>query len=241
MIHWQSLLRAIRESPLRDGAEPRALREAPLRVTWFEVVKMAELPYRKRNRLAGYDYSAPGAYFVTVCTHEKRCILSHIAVGALHEAPDVTLTEAGEIVRRVVESLPQRYPNIELEKYVIMPNHVHLLLVISGEREIRESPLQGDRGEGRAIRESPLQGGAELRAIRESPLRGDTGRSLLAKAIGYMKMNSSKQIHILSPAQSVWQRSFHDHVVRDEREYQMIWEYIDGNAARWADDCYYQE
>ncbi len=140
-----------------------------------------EYANRKQIRLPDYDYSSPGAYFVTVCTANRRCILSDIAVGALHEAPavNVRLTEIGRITRETIEKLPLRYPNLTVDHSVIMPNHVHLLLRIE----------------------------AEQRALREAPLRAVENRSLLAKAIGFLKMNSSKRIHSLYPGLEVWQRS----------------------------------
>ena len=176
------------------------------------------LPSRKQIRLTCYDYSSPGAYFVTICTHEKRCILSDITVGALHEAPaEVRLTEAGRCVQNVLEILPMRYPNLAVDKYVIMPNHVHILLQITKERAIRESPLQ----------------------LQENAPPRKQVRSLLDMAIGFLKMNSSKQIHIHRPDLTVWQRSYHDHVIRNENDYREIWNYIDTNPARWRDDCFF--
>ena len=169
-----------------------------------------DLPKRKQIHLPDYDYSAPGAYFVTVCTYEKRCILSTITVGAIHESPAVHLTDAGVIVQRIISCLPQRYPNLAVDHFVIMPNHIHLLLRIT-----------------------------EDRAIRESPLRENGSRSLLDKAVGFLKMNSSKAIHALFPDLTVWQRSYHEHVIRGEDDYRMIWDYIDTNPARWAEDRYY--
>ena len=98
-----------------------------------------DMTSRKQLRLPEYDYSTPGAYFVTICTHDRQCILSDIIVGALHEAPAVTLhlTEIGKIVAQYIEMLPVRYPNLGVAQYVIMPNHIHLLLHIGGERAIR--------------------------------------------------------------------------------------------------------
>ena len=171
-----------------------------------------DMPRRKQIRLQNYDYSTPGAYFVTICTHERRCILSEIAVGAIHESPAVRLTDAGLIVHRVVSCLPQRYSNLTVDHFVIMPNHIHLLLRI-----------------------------AEDRAIRESPLRMDGRRSLLDKAVGFLKMNSSKEIHTLFPDLAVWQRSYHEHVIRSEDDYLQIWEYIENNPAKWAEDRYYAQ
>jgi len=139
--------------------------------------------------------------------------LSEITVGALHEAPAVyvRLTELGQIVREMIECIPTRYPNLTVDHYVIMPNHLHLLLHIEGGRALREAPLQAS---------------------------GD--RSLLAKTIGFLKMNCSKQIHMKYPDLEIWQRGYHEHVIRNERDYQEIRIYIDGNPAKWADDRYYQ-
>ena len=168
---------------------------------------------RKQIRLPNYDYSSPGAYFVTICTHDRRCILSEIAVGALHEAPAVSvrLTQIGQIVDEVIQSLPTRYVNLTVDQYVIMPNHIHLLLRI-----------------------------AAGRALREAPLREVGARSLLSQAVGYLKMNSSKRIHEKYPEMQVFQRSYHEHVIRGEEDYRQIREYIDTNPAKWAEDRYYQ-
>ena len=89
-----------------------------------------ELPKRKRNRLTKYDYSAPNAYFITVCT-DKRRNLFWKNVGAINDRPEnVPLTALGKLVRKSVEEIPGRYPAITVDRYVIMPNHVHLLLQI---------------------------------------------------------------------------------------------------------------
>ena len=90
-----------------------------------------DLPKRKLIRLRAYDYSAPGAYFVTICTHDRRCILSSIAVGEGLAPPAVALTPIGQIVEEQIQAIPARYPAIGIEKYVIMPNHVHLILTVT--------------------------------------------------------------------------------------------------------------
>ena len=76
-----------------------------------------DLPKRKPLRLPDYNDSAPGAYFVTICTHDRRCILSDIVVGALHEAPAVSikLTQLGQIVDEAIQSLPERYSNLTVD------------------------------------------------------------------------------------------------------------------------------
>ncbi len=191
-----------------------------------------EYPVRKHNRLKAYDYSTPGAYFVTICTGGRRCFLSKVSVGAIHESPAqrVILTQAGRIVQNVIESLPERFEDVYVDKYVIMPNHIHLLIRIDNERMIRASSQRIDSK--RAIHESPLQ--AEKGTV-------PANRSILSKVIGYLKMNSSKQIHSFAPELAVWQRSFYDHVVRNEKDYTECWLYIDSNPARWAQDELYTE
>lgn len=90
-----------------------------------------DLSQRKPTRLSDYDYSTPGAYFLTICTHEKRCILSDIVVGEQLAAPETSLTEIGQIVEDQIQSLPVRFPNLTVDNHVIMPNHLHLLLTLS--------------------------------------------------------------------------------------------------------------
>ena len=175
---------------------------------------MDTLPKRKQIRLPDYDYSSAGAYFVTFCTQNKRCFLSEILVGAIHESPAeaVRLSAAGELVHQCIRLLPERFPELKVDHFVIMPNHVHLLLRIGRERAIRESPLQTE---------------------------GNCKRDLLGKAIGFLKMNSSKQIHLLDSGLSVWQRSFYEHIIRNENDYVEIWEYIENNPLKWAQDRFY--
>ncbi len=165
-----------------------------------------EPPKDKRTRLEGFDYSQAGAYFVTVCTKDRACILSDVIVGAIHESPVVRLTQYGQIVEKHIKLIPERF-HVEIGNYIIMPNHIHMIIVVDSDRAIRESPLQK--------------------------------RALIPKVIGYLKMNSSKEIHFINPDITVWQRSFRDHIIRNEKEYSQISEYIEYNACKWEEDCYY--
>ena len=167
------------------------------------------LPKRKPTRLKGYDYSTPGAYFVTICTYNKRYLSSNI-VGAIHELPENKLTQYGEFAEQIIRTLPERF-NVSIPKYVIMPNHIHLIIEIYDNQK-------------RAIRESPLQ----------------YHRSVIDKMIGFLKMNISKKIHN-TDTEKIWQRSYHDHIIRGEKDYQKIWNYIDTNVVRWKKDCFYNE
>jgi REP element-mobilizing transposase RayT len=167
-----------------------------------------ELPKRKNNRLQHYDYSSPGAYFITFCTHNRKNMLSRI-VGAIHESPESQLTQYGKILDDVIKRFPAHL-HTAVDKYVIMPNHIHIIFTITNDEV--------------------------LRAIRESPLRV---RSLLSKSVGYIKMNASKEIHKRYTSEKIWQRGFHDHVIRNRYDYERIVRYIYKNPLIWQYDCFY--
>lgn len=101
-------------------------------------------PKRKKNRLAGYDYSSGGAYFVTVCVQNPNISLWN-RVGAdiirpnyeFVEEAEIPLSEQGEIVETAINNIPQYYKNIEVDKYCIMPDHIHLIVFITSERDGR--------------------------------------------------------------------------------------------------------
>lgn len=159
-----------------------------------------EQPVRKKNRLVNYDYSQNGAYFITICTEDRKCLLSAV-VGAILDRPaHVRLTAWGRCVEQAILRIPQCYPDVRLEKYVIMPNHIHLLLLI-------------DVVPGR-----PRVAPTVSRIVKQT-------KGLATKMIG----------------RNIFQKSFHDRVIRDDGEYQMIWQYIDTNPIRWEEDCFYME
>ena len=161
-----------------------------------------DLPKRKQIRLPDYDYSSPGAYFVTVCTADRRCILSDIAVGAaISRPPEIRLTRYGEIVDLAIRNIPLVYPNVSVDHSVIMPNHIHLILRIHH-----------------------AEGGRMISAPTVSTI------------VGQMKRWASKQAYT-----ALWQKSYHEHVIRSEADYREIWDYIEGNPSKWAGDRYYAE
>ena len=174
-------------------------------------------------RLKNYDYNTPGAYFITICTKDKRSILSRIAydtpVGAAvpvgpHAASQTTdvgvdvpgdahsvLTNTGRIVDETLREMESFYPNVSLERYVIMPNHIHMLINISGDGTPRTS--------------SPTN-------------------ATIPAFVSYFKRRTDRQ-----SGDHLWQRSFYDHIVRNQSEYNEIAEYIDANPSRWLDDRFY--
>ena len=154
-----------------------------------------ELPVRKNIRLQGYDYSSAGYYFITVCVENGHEILGSVVGATVPGRPCMELSEVGECADSAIKYYIANNI-INIDKYVIMPNHIHLIIIQS------ES---GDRGR------SPLQ--YKMRSLK----------SYITKQIGY----------------SIWQKSFHDEIIRNEEAYRNIWQYIENNPAKWAEDDYY--
>ena len=166
------------------------------------------LPTRKRNRAQLYDYSSCGAYFITICTMNKECLFwakgqpNFVGEDIILPPESVRLSAFGQIVDQAIQSIPKYYPNIEVWDYVIMPNHVHMILVIP-------------EACGRII-SSPTNKGSVLTAV------------------GQMKRHVSKKVGF-----PIWQRSFHDHIIRNRKDYEQIAKYIYENPIRWQFDCFY--
>lgn len=167
-------------------------------------------PKRKINRLTEYDYAQSGAYFITICTHGRQKILwdsntfTEVEdVGASIARPQhpPALSEAGKIVEQCIFEIPTRYPHISVEKYAVMPNHVHLLLLVQN---------------------------------------GQGGRPMVAPTVSTV-IQQFKGVVSKRLSHPIWQKSFHDHIVRTEQGYSQIWQYIDTNPRLWHKDCFYEE
>ena len=154
------------------------------------------LSERKPNRLNGYDYSSCGAYFITVCTKDKQNLFWE-NVGAPIGRP--SLSEYGFVVEKAIKNIGIKYPMISVDKYVVMPNHIHIILIINADEYGR-----------------PM------------------GAPTISTVINQMKGYVTKQIGF-----SVWQKLYHDHIIRGQSDYDEIWRYIDENPLRWSLDCYY--
>ena len=152
-----------------------------------------ELQTRKPNRLKNYDYSQNGAYFITICTKDRKQILSQVIVGEDTILPSIKLLEYGIIIDKSINEIPLHYDDVFVDNYVIMPNHIHLIIRINNNGRMVSAPT----------------------------------------IIAGMKRYVSKQI-----GKSIWQKSFYDHIIRDDIDYQQIWQYIDENPTKWAEDKY---
>ena len=157
------------------------------------------LPKRKSIRLNGYDYSSCGAYFITLCTKDKKKLFWN-SVGANCVRPnEVQLSEIGKLVDFEINKISSIYNAVLIDKYVVMPNHIHMIVMIQS---------------------------YEYGRPQVAPT--------VSRIVKQFKGSISKQIGF-----SVFQRSYHDHIIRNQSDYDEIWQYIDENPLKWQSDCYY--
>ena len=148
-----------------------------------------KLPERKPNRIEEYDYSQNGAYFVTICTQDRRKILCDIVGDDAHIVPK----PYGQIVVKYIRNVP------EIEKYVIMPDHIHMIIRLDNGSMWASTPT--DKPQHNRI-------SSIVRSIK----------TLTTKEIG----------------EPIWQRSYYDHVIRNQEDYNEVWEYIENNPLKWV-------
>ena len=164
---------------------------------------MCRMPKRKQNRLQEYDYNSNGAYFITICTKDKKHLFwkENTNVGANCVRPyEYQLSSVGITVNEEIKNINNVYGDIvRIDKYVVMPNHIHMIIIID------------DYNSGRT---------------QFAPT--------VSRIIKRFKGSVTKKI-----GSSIWQRSFYDHIIRDENDYLRIWDYIDKNPLKWSSDEYY--
>ena len=156
-----------------------------------------EHPERKPNRLSEYDYSTGGAYFVTICTQDRKKILSTIVGGGAHDAPNVALTDIGKIVQKQIVN-SNRIPGITVDKFVIMPDHIHLIVLVNE---------TATKGTSRA----------------PSPTN-----AAIAHLVSTFKRFCHRDV-----GEKIFQRSYYDHVIRNQQDYNETWQYIENNPRKW--------
>lgn len=180
---------------------------------------------RHAFRASWHDYGS-GVYFVTICAHEKQHLFGNISDGAMD------LSEAGLIASDCIKSIPAHNDMTEIWNYIVMPNHVHMVISV-GARYI--APAQSEE----------ISPASHSLGCLKPPKHGEEcedyhHNSRLAVIIGTYKAAVTRMTRsrCIAPLQSIWQRSFHEHIIRDQRALENIMNYIDNNIARWDDDCF---
>lgn len=183
-----------------------------------------DIHQRRSIRLKGYDYSQPGAYFVTMVTRHRECLFGEVVDG------NMRLSEAGMIVKRTWLDLPNHYPHLLLDAFSIMPNHLHGICI-----------LVDDLGRGGSDIPYPLQ--PEHKGEKVDPTSSENQtrpypRHGLPEIVRAVKSFSARRINRLrgTPGVSVWQRGYFERVIRNEREINAIRQYIQDNPLKWERD-----
>ena len=196
---------------------------------------------RRSIRLKGYDYSQAGLYFITICCYNRKCLFGDVING------EMVLNEYGTIACNEWLNTPNIRKNVELDVFVIMPNHIHGIIILNGRGELH-SPLNmitGNTISGNAITHNAITGNAitgnaitgNKRGECNSPPRGPSN-NIGAIVRGY-KSSVTKQFNLLNIGCTVWQRNYHEHIIRNEKSYQTIAEYIVNNPSKWNNDKFH--
>ncbi len=174
-------------------------------------------PNRRSIRLKGYDYSQPGAYFVTIVTQDRACLFGAVVDGAMR------LNAFGEIVTWTWYDLPNHAPNVALDAFVVMPNHVHGIVVITDLPTITA-------GAG----SEPVPTDRNIAAVTAAAMA--VKRYALPEIIRQFKTFSARRInqHRGTPGAPVWQRNYYEHIIRNEESLNRIRQYIADNPQCWA-------
>ena len=170
--------------------------------------------HRRSVRIAGYDYSQSGMYFVTVCAADRACMFGEVVGGG------VRLNDAGRIVEDEWAKTAQMRPRVLLDQFVVMPNHIHGIVVLMDSRGTLQRAPTGDR------------------PIRTIERFGKPTRDSIPTIIRLFKAATTKRISIQqgTPGVTVWQRNYYEHIIRDGKSLDRIRRYIAENPVRWAFD-----
>ncbi|MGB3974872.1 MAG: transposase [bacterium] len=184
------------------------------------------LRQRRLLRLRTYDYSAPGAYFITVCVQNRECMFGEIVDGSMN------LNHAGLIVQETWNALPEHYPHAQLDAFIIMPNHLHGIIILNSKDED-----SGNVSKVNFVNNSSAphfrRGGFQTRPSPDvKPQHG------LSEIVRALKTFSSRRINAYrqSPGARLWQRGYYEHIIRNETDLIQIRDYILNNPSRWETD-----
>jgi putative transposase len=177
--------------------------------------------HRRSLRLKGYDYSSRGAYFITICAHQRQCLFGAVING------EMQLSECGQIASNEWLRSQDIRQEINFDAWVIMPNHIHAIVLIQTS-DLPQHPV-GAHG-------APLPNGALPGIAYRRP------RSLSSFVAGF-KSTTTKQINIMqnAPRIPVWQRNYYEHIVRNEASLECLRQYIHNNPLSWKEDQLHPE
>jgi REP element-mobilizing transposase RayT len=194
---------------------------------------------RRSIRLPGYDYDQPGAYFVTVCTEGHVCLFGRVVGEAME------WNNAGRTVDKCWREIPAHFPQVTLDEFIVMPNHVHGILVIAGANDDphvganNHSPALLDDTPPRAADDSFVRANdySPLPTNRPPPRPRGTSKTIGSIIRGF-KIGVAKWMRENAGVRDVWQRNYFEHIIRNDVALNRIRQYILDNPVRWAYDRY---
>ena len=191
-------------------------------------IKQTEIQYkdRKRTRLKGHDYSETGMYYVTICTYNRINMF-----GEIHDI-EMILNDAGYMVESVLKTLQNYYPGILMDTYIVMPNHIHAIIGIN--YPVGAGPCAGpdnSSNDNKTLSSGQARGPVPTAKLSLSDIVYRIKSLTTNKYIDGVKNNNWKSFD-----KHLWQRSFHDHIIRTNESLDKIREYIINNPKTWDDD-----
>jgi putative transposase len=190
--------------------------------------------HRRTIRLKGYDYSKPGMYFITICCHNHELRFGHIDNNQMH------LNKFGIIAQNEWYKLPERFRNLQLDAFQIMPNHIHAIIIITEPTVGATLAVAPTTHDGQTV--APVDDGQTVAPVDEfgagaSPAPTDgvgnivgAYKSLVAFECLKICNSENKQMGKL------WQRNYYEHIIRNHKSYQIIEQYITNNPTKWNKD-----
>ncbi|OGU59609.1 MAG: hypothetical protein A2X64_04340 [Ignavibacteria bacterium GWF2_33_9] len=185
------------------------------------------------TRLPEYDYSRGGYYFITICTHNRLNLFGKVEKGTM------ILNEAGKIVEKCILDLPNHYSNLQLDYNIIMPNHLHLIMVI-------DYPIKSYKTNSVETGLRPVSENKIIKPL-ETGLRPVSTTSIkyhgISEFVRALKSFSSRRINELRNKKfpPIWQRNYYEHIIRNDKSLYEIREYIQNNPLEWEEDEYYKQ
>lgn len=184
-----------------------------------------DIHHRRSIRLKDYDYSRSGAYFVTVCAKERACLFGNLTKGQLQ------INQPGQMIMRWWSELPRKFSGVEIDEFVIMPNHLHGIIRIVG---VENNGQPGVVGADRCVCPD---------INNKDPEAGEHTGSPLHRMVQWFKtMTTNEYIRGIHEREwerfngKLWQRNYYEHVIRDDLELHVIREYIRYNPLKWEED-----
>jgi putative transposase len=180
--------------------------------------------HRRSMRLRGYDYAQAGAYFVTICTYDRACLLGDIVDGTMR------LNDAGQVVQEGWTAIARQYSGIAIDAFVVMPNHIHGIIMIAATGTTGPTGATTTPVGAQFIAPNPVPHSNTTNAMNRAPTVGEIVRAYKARVTVTINQRRGTR------GVPVWQRNFYDHIIRDDEALDRIRQYIVDNPAQWAHD-----